>query len=147
MVEWLAKPLLLGRHLADMKRMETYLKEECADIEYTVVKPPGLQDRPDKPGEFVVHVKYATHKGCGGSRVSLVVTFPFVQDNALFNQQILKLCVLPQDPHPFIKGLDPVKHGARHGKLVAQNFREYISKTTTYPRLLGLKVDVTKVFL
>ena len=39
------KPVLLGRHLADMARMEDYLDKECGDIAYTCVKPPGLTDK------------------------------------------------------------------------------------------------------
>lgn len=40
--EWIMRPLVLGRVLSDMLRMETYLRVECSDMNYTVVKPPHL---------------------------------------------------------------------------------------------------------
>ena len=47
MVEWLLKPIFLGRILADMARMEDFLfSEECKDIVYTVVRPKGLTNGP-----------------------------------------------------------------------------------------------------
>ena len=42
--EWVLKPALMGRYLKDMARMEDYLSGECVDIEYTVVRAPGLSD-------------------------------------------------------------------------------------------------------
>jgi len=41
-VRWILKPLFIGRNLDDMARMEKYLEEECQDINFTVVRPPGL---------------------------------------------------------------------------------------------------------
>jgi len=45
LVEWVLKPVFLGRVLTDMARMEDYLRgEECSDINFTIVKPNGLTD-------------------------------------------------------------------------------------------------------
>lgn len=54
-IEWFLKPMFIGRNLADMARMETYLKDECSDIDWTCVKPPGLTNElvTDKPIEAV----------------------------------------------------------------------------------------------
>jgi len=49
-VRWFLKPLFIGRNLDDMFRMETYLEEKCHDINYTVVRPPGLG--PNGPTEL-----------------------------------------------------------------------------------------------
>ncbi|XP_064638136.1 uncharacterized protein YwnB-like isoform X2 [Lineus longissimus] len=45
-IEWFLKPVFIGRNLADMARMETYLQNECSDITWTCVKPPGLTNDP-----------------------------------------------------------------------------------------------------
>jgi len=41
-VRWILKPLFIGRNLDDMARMENYLEEQCQDVNFTVVRPPGL---------------------------------------------------------------------------------------------------------
>jgi len=41
-VRWILKPLFIGRNLDDMARMEHYLEEHCQDVNFTVVRPPGL---------------------------------------------------------------------------------------------------------
>ncbi len=38
---WLFKPIL-SRVLADMAIMEEYLGSSCTDVDYTVIRPPGL---------------------------------------------------------------------------------------------------------
>ena len=43
-MDWLIKPLLLKKVLRNMGAMESYLVENCPDINYTVVKPPGLSN-------------------------------------------------------------------------------------------------------
>ena len=37
---------MIGRHLDSMFMMEEYLENECQDIEYTVIRPPGLVNDP-----------------------------------------------------------------------------------------------------
>ncbi|PAA93207.1 hypothetical protein BOX15_Mlig001169g3, partial [Macrostomum lignano] len=46
LVEWLVKPLFIGRNLADFWRAECHLTEQCSDINFTVVKPPRLTNEP-----------------------------------------------------------------------------------------------------
>jgi len=41
-VRWILKPLFIGRNLDDMARMENHLEEQCQDVNFTVVRPPGL---------------------------------------------------------------------------------------------------------
>jgi len=46
-IEWLLKPLFLGRMLADLGRMEQFLSElPEEEVNFTAVKPPGLNDNP-----------------------------------------------------------------------------------------------------
>lgn len=45
-LEWLYKPLVIGRNMADFCRMETLLAADCQDINFTVVKPARLTDGP-----------------------------------------------------------------------------------------------------
>ncbi|XP_070535133.1 flavin reductase (NADPH)-like [Ptychodera flava] len=45
-VEWIVKPLLLGRIFTNMVAMEDYLAKQCSDINYTIVRPPELNDEP-----------------------------------------------------------------------------------------------------
>ncbi|XP_022089899.1 uncharacterized protein LOC110978883 isoform X2 [Acanthaster planci] len=47
--EWILKSfmrLTIGRILDDMKQMERYLIDKCQDINYTIVRPPGLTNGP-----------------------------------------------------------------------------------------------------
>lgn len=44
--EWFLRPFVLGKLLKSMAVMEKYLKTECTDIDYTVVRPPMLVDGP-----------------------------------------------------------------------------------------------------
>jgi len=57
-VRWILKPLFIGRNLDDMARMENYLEKECQDINFTVVRPPGL----GKEGPTELEIKEAV--GC-----------------------------------------------------------------------------------
>lgn len=41
---WFYRPFVKGRTLDDMAKMEDYLRTECSDINYTVVRPPKLTD-------------------------------------------------------------------------------------------------------
>jgi len=41
-VRWILKPMFIGRNLDDMQRMEQYVEENCQDLTYTIVRPPGL---------------------------------------------------------------------------------------------------------
>ncbi|XP_064615608.1 flavin reductase (NADPH)-like [Liolophura sinensis] len=45
-MEWIVKPLFIGRHLTSMAVMENYLFNECPDINYTIVRPPQLTNGP-----------------------------------------------------------------------------------------------------
>lgn len=44
--EWVFRPVFLVSVLQSMSVMEDYLVKECQDIEFTVVKPPGLLSCP-----------------------------------------------------------------------------------------------------
>ena len=37
---------MIGRQLDNMYEMEEWLAKECQDIDYTVVRPPRLSDKP-----------------------------------------------------------------------------------------------------
>lgn len=43
---------MIGRHLDDMNEMEEFLFKEAGDIDFTIVRPPGLLDEPLK-GSFI----------------------------------------------------------------------------------------------
>lgn len=43
------RPLL--KNLKSMASMEDYLEQQCADINYTVVRPPGLNEKPSTSKE------------------------------------------------------------------------------------------------
>lgn len=45
-IRWILRPLIIGNLLHNMGEMEDYLNKECQDINYTVVRPPGLTDQP-----------------------------------------------------------------------------------------------------
>ena len=47
------QPLFIGRHLDDMHRMEIYLESE-KDIDFIVVRPPGLENGPVTEREIKV---------------------------------------------------------------------------------------------
>ena len=55
MLEWIIKPLIIGRTTDDMERMESWLKKEAQDINYTSVKPPGLTDKPFEGVSFCLY--------------------------------------------------------------------------------------------
>lgn len=45
-IRWILRPLIIGNLLHNMGEMEDYLNKECQDINYTVVRPPGLTNQP-----------------------------------------------------------------------------------------------------
>lgn len=45
-IRWILRPLIIGNLLHNMGEMEDYLNKECRDIDYTVVRPPGLTNQP-----------------------------------------------------------------------------------------------------
>nr|KAG5697574.1 hypothetical protein BaRGS_019795 [Batillaria attramentaria] len=45
-ISWFLKPTFLRNILANMGEMEDYMQEKCTDINYTVVRPPGLSNQP-----------------------------------------------------------------------------------------------------
>lgn len=63
-IRWVVRPFILGSVLDDMARMENYMEDNATELNYTVVKPPHLLDKPieDRPtlqeeGQFVKNVK------------------------------------------------------------------------------------------
>lgn len=46
LIEWFLRPLVLKNVLENMAVMETYLKEEAQDIDFTTVRPAGLKNGP-----------------------------------------------------------------------------------------------------
>ncbi|KAK7090981.1 flavin reductase (NADPH)-like isoform X2 [Littorina saxatilis] len=52
-ISWFLKPTFLRNVLANMGEMEDYLAEKCSDINYTVVKPPGLSKDPVSEKEIL----------------------------------------------------------------------------------------------
>ncbi|KAJ6657458.1 hypothetical protein lerEdw1_002393 [Lerista edwardsae] len=56
-VRFLLLPLIRSV-LTNMHQMENYLKEECGDLDWTVVRPPGLQNAPASDKEFLTHEGY-----------------------------------------------------------------------------------------
>ncbi|XP_022089990.1 uncharacterized protein At2g34460, chloroplastic-like isoform X2 [Acanthaster planci] len=69
--EWIMKPLarlFIGRILSNMAVMENYLISECQDINFTIVRPPGLQDTPVSGKDFMTEeLQYVKH---GGGQIS-----------------------------------------------------------------------------
>ncbi|XP_062991529.1 flavin reductase (NADPH)-like [Elgaria multicarinata webbii] len=57
LVRFLLLPLIRSV-LTNMHEMENYLKEECSDLSWTVVRPPGLQNAPATDKEFLTHEGY-----------------------------------------------------------------------------------------
>ncbi|XP_021372134.1 flavin reductase (NADPH)-like [Mizuhopecten yessoensis] len=49
--EWIIRPVFLSSVLQSMSVMEDYLQKECQDIDFTVVKPPGLTNEPSSGTE------------------------------------------------------------------------------------------------
>lgn len=45
--KFLLRPMI-GRQLDSMNEMEEYLVSQCSDLDYTIVRPPRLQDEPLK---------------------------------------------------------------------------------------------------
>ncbi|KAK3107820.1 hypothetical protein FSP39_022927 [Pinctada imbricata] len=45
-ISYFLRPLFLGNTLKSMSVMEAYLDQECQDVDYTVVRPPGLANTP-----------------------------------------------------------------------------------------------------
>lgn len=52
-ISWFLKPTFLRNVLKNMGEMEDYILEKCADINYTVVRPPGLSDNPATGETFI----------------------------------------------------------------------------------------------
>lgn len=50
-ISWFLKPTFLRNVLANMGEMEDYLQEKCTELNYTVVKPPGLSNNPSEGKE------------------------------------------------------------------------------------------------
>nr|XP_022338349.1 uncharacterized protein LOC111133908 [Crassostrea virginica] len=46
MIKWILRPLFIGNLLHNMGEMEDYLSKDCQDINFTVVRPPGLTNQP-----------------------------------------------------------------------------------------------------
>ena len=44
-MEWLFKPLFAGRMFKDLAVMEKFLIAKCQDLNFTVIKPPQLENR------------------------------------------------------------------------------------------------------
>ncbi|XP_053107825.1 uncharacterized protein LOC128325934 isoform X2 [Hemicordylus capensis] len=57
LVRFLLLPLIRSV-LTNMYQMENYLKEECSDLNWTVVRPPGLQNVPATDKEILTHEGY-----------------------------------------------------------------------------------------
>ncbi|KAM8938735.1 flavin reductase (NADPH)-like [Pelodytes ibericus] len=49
---------LIRSVLNNMREMEQYLEKECSDINFTVVRPPGLQNNPVSGKEILTHEGY-----------------------------------------------------------------------------------------
>ncbi|XP_077977401.1 flavin reductase (NADPH)-like [Glandiceps talaboti] len=68
--EWILKPLVLRNVLANMEIMETFLmSEQCNDINYTIVRPPGLTDTSSTGQEIINEVQRQFTEG-GRKRMS-----------------------------------------------------------------------------
>ncbi|XP_076096759.1 flavin reductase (NADPH)-like [Mytilus galloprovincialis] len=51
-IKYFLRPIFLSSTLKSMSEMEDYLKESCSDIDYTVVRPPGLTNDPTSGKEI-----------------------------------------------------------------------------------------------
>lgn len=66
---WLLIPLLRPK-LINMREMEKYLETECSDINYTVVRPPGLTNGKASGNAYIYSCKHLE---------ALLKVFPFVE--------------------------------------------------------------------
>lgn len=51
-IKYFLRPIFLGSTLKSMADMEDYLKDSCSDIDFTVVRPPGLTNEPSSGREI-----------------------------------------------------------------------------------------------
>lgn len=51
-IKYFLRPVFLGSTLRSMAEMEDYLKDSCTDIDFTVVRPPGLTNDPSSGKEI-----------------------------------------------------------------------------------------------
>ena len=45
-INWILKPTFLRNVLKNMGEMEDYINDNCTDLNYTIVRPPGLANNP-----------------------------------------------------------------------------------------------------
>uniref|UniRef100_UPI00398F456D flavin reductase (NADPH)-like n=1 Tax=Pristiophorus japonicus TaxID=55135 RepID=UPI00398F456D len=57
MVRWFLIPMIRNV-LINMQEMENYLNRECEDLNWTIVRPPGLQNGPKTDKELLTHEGY-----------------------------------------------------------------------------------------
>jgi len=69
-VRWILKPLFIGRNLDDMARMENFLEEHCQDVNFTVVRPPGLGKEGPTDLEIVENIGGQTVPGMQSGRMT-----------------------------------------------------------------------------
>ncbi|XP_013396498.1 flavin reductase (NADPH) [Lingula anatina] len=55
LIEWVIKPLFIGKTVANMAEMEHYLFDTCQDINFTIVRPPGLGTGPVSDSPILTH--------------------------------------------------------------------------------------------
>lgn len=71
-ISWILKPTFLRNVLANMGQLEDYLTENCTDINYTVVRPPRLNNQPVTEKEIQTREgQYVTDAASSMSRADL----------------------------------------------------------------------------
>lgn len=58
LLRWLLIPMLRPK-LINMRQMEKYLETECSDINYTVVRPPGLTNGTASGNSYIYSCKHS----------------------------------------------------------------------------------------
>ncbi|XP_002732603.1 flavin reductase (NADPH)-like [Saccoglossus kowalevskii] len=65
--EWIYKPFIIGKTLADMRVMEEFLlSSECNDIDYTIVRPPELLKTSSQGKDILEEERLFVRGGKGG---------------------------------------------------------------------------------
>lgn len=64
-ISWFLKPLFLRNVLPNMGEMEDFLQEKCSDINYTVVRPPGLTSNASSGSDVRTREGYYVENAAG----------------------------------------------------------------------------------
>jgi biliverdin reductase / flavin reductase len=82
---------MIGRQLDDLNVMEQYLFDNCSDLDYTIVRPPGLTNDPlDSTRKEIVFVDKWISSGSITHRMSRANVAKFMLDILESNEYLKK---------------------------------------------------------